>query len=63
MLVGALAVEQGLGVAILAAGISAGQTNGIQATVAVLYSAFAVVVLGAISLAVARSLPPAELPT
>ncbi len=63
VLVGALAVEQGLGVAILAAGISAGQTNGIQATVAVLYSAFAVVVLGAISLAVARSLPPAELPT
>ncbi len=62
VLVGALAVEQGLGIAIVAAGITAGQTNGIQATVAVSYSAFAVVILGAISLAVARSLPPARRP-
>jgi uncharacterized membrane protein len=62
VLVGALAVEQGLGIAIVAAGVSAGQTNGIQATVAVLYSALAVVILAAISLAVARTLPPAGRP-
>ena len=62
VLVGSLAIEQALGIAIVAAGITAGQTNGIQATVAVSYSAFAVVILGAISLAVARSLPPARRP-
>ncbi|MFT3886989.1 MAG: hypothetical protein QM713_02325 [Arachnia sp.] len=59
VLVAALVVEQALGLEIVTAGITAGQTNGIQATVAVAYSAVAVALLGAVCVAVARSLPGA----
>lgn len=50
-------VELALGISILVAGIDAGQTNGIQATVAVLYAAAAVTIMWCVAFAYARALP------
>ncbi|QXT64027.1 COX15/CtaA family protein [Tessaracoccus palaemonis] len=56
-LVVSLLVELGLGMVILNAGVTAGQTNGIQATIAVLYSAVAVVIMWCVAFAFARAMP------
>ena len=56
-LVVSLVVEHGLGMIILGAGIDAGQTNGIQATIAVGYSVTAVVIMWCVAFAFARAMP------
>lgn len=54
-----LLVELALGMVILNAGVDAGQTNGIQATVAVAYAVAAVTIVWCVSFAFARSIPAA----
>lgn len=50
-----LVLELLLGIVILAGGVTAGQTNGIQATVAVVYSAVAVAIMWSVAFAYARA--------
>ena len=57
----ALLIELGLGIVITIGGLSPTQTNGIDATIAVAYSAAAVTLLWALALLLGRSRPAAQL--